>query len=67
MAHTETTTNTFASPAKFNLIQWLLRLDASFRDADQLRKTEKCNLKDMGITRQEANTTFYRQFSEKRD
>ena len=66
MAYTETTTNTFAALSKFSLINWLFRLDASFRDADQLKKTEAHNLEDMGITRQQANTAFYHQFAEKR-
>ena len=66
MTYTETATTTFATPAKFNLIKWLIRLDASFRETDQLNKTETRNLKDMGITRQQANTAFYRQFAEKR-
>ena len=66
MTYTETATSTFAAPAKFNLIKWIIRLDASFREASQLRNTEDRNLKDMGITRKQANTAFYRQFAEKR-
>ena len=66
MAYTETSTNTFSTPIKFNLLKWLFRLDASFRDADTLKKTEDRILKDVGITRQQANVAFYRQFAEKR-
>lgn len=66
MTYTETTTNTFSTPAKFNLIKWMLRLDASFREASQLKNAEGHNLKDMGLTRKQANTAFYRQFAEKR-
>jgi hypothetical protein len=66
MAYIETTTNTFAAPAKFNLLKWLLRLGASFGDADRQNKTEDRILKDVGITRQQANVAFYRQFAEKR-
>lgn len=66
MAYIETTKNTFSAPAKFNPIKWLLRLDASIRDANKLKNTEDHNLKDMGITRQQANVAFYRQFAEKR-
>ena len=64
MTYTETAT-TFITPTKFNLIKWLVRLDASFREANQLKRTEAHNLEDMGITRQQANTAFYRQFAEK--
>jgi len=66
MAYTETTTNTFSAPVKFNPIKWLLRLDAAFRDADKLQKTEDHILKDMGITRRQADVAFYRQFAAKR-
>ena len=66
MAYTETTTNTFSAPAKFNLLKWLLRLDASFHEASKMKNAEEHNLKDMRITRQQANTAFYRQFAEKR-
>ena len=65
MAYTETATNTFAAPAKFNLFSWILRLEASFREANKLKNTEARILKDMGITRQQANTAFYRQLAEK--
>jgi len=66
MTFTETATKTVAAPAKFNLITWFVRLDASFREASQLKDTEARNLKDMGITREQADTAFYRQFSENR-
>ncbi|MGE4610158.1 MAG: hypothetical protein AAED33_01935 [Paracoccaceae bacterium] len=65
MTYTETAT-TFATATKFNLIKRVLRLDASFREADQLKKTEARNLEDMGVMRQQANTGFHRQFAEKR-
>ena len=66
MTYVETAKTTFAAPVQFNLISWLVRLDTSYRESQQLRKTEGRNLKDMGITRQQANTAFYRQFAEKR-
>ena len=65
MAYIETTTNTFSAPVNFNPIKWLLRLDASFRDANHLKNTEDHNLNDMGITREQADVVFYRQFAVK--
>ncbi|MBL4872363.1 MAG: hypothetical protein JKY41_02945 [Rhodobacteraceae bacterium] len=66
MTFAETITKTVAAPVKFNLITWFVRLDASFREANQLKNTKARNLKDMGITRKQADTAFYRQFAETR-
>jgi uncharacterized protein YjiS (DUF1127 family) len=67
MTNTATATRTRpATFAKFNPIQWLLRLDAAYREADQLKKTEGHFLKDMGISREQADTVFYHRFGQNR-
>ncbi len=51
---------------KFNPIQWLLRLEAAYREAGQLKKTEGHVLDDMGMTRKQADTAFYQRFGQNR-
>ena len=51
---------------KINPIQWLLRLEAAYREHCKPKDTEDRLLEDMGITRRQANTAFYRQFGQYR-
>ncbi len=56
-----------ATSFTFNPFQWLLRLEAAYREADQLKKTEGHLLGDMGITRKQADTVFYQRFGQNRN
>lgn len=55
-----------ATTREFNPIRWLLRLDAAYREADKLKKSEAHRLQDMGLTRDQANSAFYGRFGEHR-
>jgi len=66
MAHITATPTYQPKSPSFNPIQWLLGLERAYREAQQLKSTEDHNLKDMGITRREANAAFYTQYSENR-
>ena len=50
----------------FNPLKWLLRLEYAYRQAQQLKSTEDHHLRDMGISRRQANAAFYTQFKENR-
>ncbi len=49
-----------------NPIMWLLNLDRAYREAQQLKSTADHHLKDMGITRREADASFYTLYSKNR-
>ena len=67
MTYTATTARTRpTAPAKFSPIQWLLHLEAAYREADQLKETEDHHLQDMGITRKQADSVFYGRFGQHR-
>ncbi len=51
---------------KSNPFQWLLRVDAAYREHCKLKETEDRLLEDMGITRRQANTAFYRRYGQNR-
>lgn len=66
MAHaTETPTFTIKNNT-FDPIQWLLRFERAYREAQQLKSTENHHLKDMGITRREADAVFLTRYSQNR-
>jgi len=52
--------------AIFNPILWLFRLEAAYRQAALLKKTERCHLDDMGISREQADPAFYGRFGQHR-
>ncbi len=39
----------------FRPIQWIMKMSQAYRQKQQLKNTENCHLKDMGITREQAN------------
>ncbi len=53
----------------FRPVQWIIKMNQAYRQKQQLKNTEDCYLKDMGITREQANDVsvadlaFYRRFS----
>lgn len=46
--------------------RWLTRLDAAYRQHHALKHATPEHLDDMGISLQEANAAFYRQFADKK-
>tara|TARA_R110002051_G_scaffold129972_2_gene203724 strand:+ start:5739 stop:5942 length:204 start_codon:yes stop_codon:yes gene_type:complete len=67
MAYIETLRTRPAAPKTFNPIKWLLKLDADYRQADKLNKTSEDQLRDMGLTRKQADTVFYGRFGQDRN
>ncbi len=65
MAHSASQTRPITS-FSFHPLQWLLRHDAAYREAQELKRTEDHHLADMGITRDEADTAFYSRFGQHR-
>ena len=65
MAHSATRTR-ITTAFSFHPVQWLLRLDAAYREAQKLKKTEDHYLADMGITRKQADTAFLGRFGSHR-
>ncbi len=64
---TKTETPTFpAGSRSFNPIKWLLDLDRAYREARQMKSTAEHHLKDMGITRREADASFHTLYSKNR-
>lgn len=55
-----------APSPKFRPLAWLLALDASYRQFRQLARTDTEHLQDMGVSRDQANKTFYRRFGQHR-
>jgi uncharacterized protein YjiS (DUF1127 family) len=67
MTGTATATHTVPSTfAKFNPIQWLLHMDAVYREADRLKKTGDRLLEDAGVSRKQVDTVFYQRFGQNR-
>ena len=67
MTNTATATRTRSTTfTKFNPIQWLLRMDAAYREADQLKKIAVQFLEDTGVSRKQADTVFYQRFGQNR-
>ncbi|MGR3292318.1 MAG: hypothetical protein ACU0C9_14180 [Paracoccaceae bacterium] len=67
MTTSATTATTATAPtAVFNPFNWLVRLEAAFRQAEQLKSTEDHHLRDMGITRKQADAVFYGRFGQHR-
>lgn len=62
---TITFTNSIAKPRRFNLnpLRWWLRLDAAYRQHHALKQATPEQLDDMGISFEQANIAFYRQFA----
>jgi len=55
------------TPLWLHALNWLADRDAMHRAAHDLRNMPDEQLKDMGITREEADTNFYRQGSRRID
>lgn len=53
------------SPARLivSAAAWLMEKDSSYREMRKLRRMPDVRLKDMGLTRKEANTEFYQRYS----
>jgi len=66
MTYANTATTAPVTASTFNPIQWLLRLEATYREADKLKNTEDHHLLDMGITRKQADAIFYGRFGQHR-
>ena len=49
----------------FDPIKWLVKLNNAYCQWQQLKATESVHLKDMGISRAQANQSFYRHFAAK--
>lgn len=49
----------------FGPIKWLVKLNNAYCQWLQLKATESGHLKDMGISRAQANQSFYRHFATK--
>ncbi|MFQ5623676.1 MAG: hypothetical protein ACE5FS_09805 [Paracoccaceae bacterium] len=44
-------------------LRWLMRLDAAYRQHQALKSATPGQLDDMGISREDADIAFYRQFT----
>jgi len=47
----------------FDPIKWLVKLNNAYCQWQQLKATGSVHLKDMGISREQANQSFYRHFA----
>lgn len=66
MTNATATQSRTAPTATFAPIKWLFAIDAAYRQSCDLKKAGIRQLKDMGITREQANQPFLQQFSQNR-
>ena len=62
---TKTAATTTRHP-RFSPLHWLMRLDAAYRQHHALKQATSEQLDDMGISRDDADTAFFRQFASKK-
>ena len=60
-------TTTRNGPFLLRLLNWIVEANRQYREKQKLQKMPDERLADMGLTRKEANTAFYRQVSRVRD
>lgn len=53
------------SPLLLRILNWIAARDADYRQACKLRNQDDTHLKDMGITRQQANQGFSNKYGYK--
>jgi uncharacterized protein YjiS (DUF1127 family) len=66
MAHATTAPTAPITAPKFNPIQWLLRLETAYREAEVLKNADDHTLLDMGITREQADAVFHSRLGQHR-